>query len=154
MNKTDIPAAQKAALSLLIDDHRKVQKAFRDFAKAADGGSGGRIASETCAALKAHTELEESLFYPFVRESDPDAFGPLIDEALVEHDGAKKLIAELERMHPGDALFEARFTVLGENVEHHIHEEEDELFPALIQHDVDLSELAERMRARQAELVR
>lgn len=95
--------------------------------------------------LTAHTKIEEEHFYPFLRDADPDAFGSLLDEAEVEHASAKDLIAQLGAMNPGDALYDAHFTVLGEYTNHYIAEEEDELFRQVIEKEVDLRTLEKPM---------
>jgi hypothetical protein len=103
-----------------------------------------------CHELTIHTQLEEEIFYPTVREViDAE---DVMDEALVEHGSAKELIEALEQMAPGDALFDAKVTVLGEWVRHHIREEQNEMFPQVRDSDLDLNELAERLRARKEEL--
>src|SRR5690606_27934863 len=103
------------------------------------------IVDEACLNLTVHTQLEEKTFYPFLRECDPDKYGSLLNEALVEHSSAKDLIAQLRGMAPDDALFEAKFTVLGEYVNHHLEEEENEMFKQLIEDGLDLRELAPQM---------
>lgn len=145
MNKSHAPAAQKGVLGMLIDDHREAQQLFKDFKTARDDGRKAEIVRHTCTALTAHTKIEEEHFYPFLREADPDAFGSLLDEAEVEHASAKDLIAQLGAMNPGDALYDAHFTVLGEYTNHHIAEEEDELFRQVIEKEVDLRALEKPM---------
>lgn len=145
MNKSHAPAAQKGVLGMLIDDHREAQQLFKDFKSARDDGRKAEIGRHTCTALTAHTKIEEEHFYPFLREADPDAFGSLLDEAEVEHASAKDLIAQLGAMNPGDALYDAHFTVLGEYTNHHIAEEEDELFRQVIEKEVDLRTLEKPM---------
>lgn len=151
MNKSDIPSGQKAALSMLLDDHRLVKKMFKDFEKEKDKSAKAELIAECCAALTLHAELEETLFYPFLREQSPEEFGDLLDEAVVEHASAKDLIAQLEASN-GDALEDAKFTVLGEYVSHHIEEEEGELFPKVIKKKIDLRDLFSQMEQKRAEL--
>jgi hemerythrin superfamily protein len=100
-----------------------------------------------------HAEIEEQQFYPFLREQDENTFGDLLDEAKVEHESAKQLIAQLLEMGPDDPLYDARFTVLGEYVSHHITEEEDELFPKVIAKKVELKELAPVMTELKQDLM-
>ena len=110
------------------------------------------LALKICLALQVHTQIEEEIFYPAVREAiDKTA---LIDEALVEHASAKQLIAEIEEMDAGDELYDAKVKVLGEQVSHHIEEEEDELFPEVESSDLDLEALGQKMAARKAELLK
>jgi hemerythrin superfamily protein len=145
MNKSHVPAAQKGVLGMLIDDHREAQKLFKDFKSAKEDSRKDEIVRHACTALTAHTKIEEEHFYPYLRDADPEAFGSLLDEAKVEHASAKDLIAQLQAMKPGDALYEAHFTVLGEYTNHHITEEEDELFKKVIDKDIDLRTLEKPM---------
>lgn len=143
MNKSKIPVAQKEVLSLLIDDHRKVQKIFKDFESEKDPKAKQAMVTEACNDLTVHAEIEEQEFYPFLREQNPEEFGDLLNEAKVEHASAKDLIAQLSTMGPDDELFDAKFTVLGEYVSHHVQEEEEELFQKIIDQKIDLRELLE-----------
>ena len=147
------PAAKMDAIGMLIADHKKVQKAFKDFEKLKKGGSKrGRsdIVRQTCADLTVHTTIEEEIFYPAARKAIKDM--DVMDEAAVEHAGAKELIAQLESMQPGDDLYDAKFTVLGESVNHHIREEQNEMFPKVRRTKLDLNALGEQMAQRKAEL--
>lgn len=153
INKSEIPVAQRAVLSMLLDDHREVKKLFKTFQQEKDKPSGEQIVREACEKLTVHTKLEEELFYPFVRDNGGEAFKDILDEALVEHATAKDLIKQLAGMQAGDDLFEAKFTVLAEYVAHHVEEEETELFPKLIRQHVDLSSLQEPMTARKEALL-
>ena len=151
--KTTKPAAKMDAIGMLIADHKKAQKAFRDFEKLKEGNSKrGRsdIVRQTCADLTIHATIEEEIFYPAVRKAIKDM--DLMDEATVEHAGAKELIAQLESMQPGDDLYDAKFTVLGENVNHHIKEEQNEMFPKVRKTKLDLNALGEQLAQRKAEL--
>lgn len=153
MNKATIPAPQKLAISLLLDDHRKVKKLFREFESVKDDARKEAIVREACTELTVHTQIEEELFYPALRDADNEAFGDLVDEAVVEHAGAKNLIAELESMKPGDDLYDAKFTVLAEYIEHHVEEEEEDLFPKVISKKVDLLEVGPAMVERKEALL-
>jgi hemerythrin-like domain-containing protein len=153
MNKSEIPAAQKAVLGMLMDDHRKVKKLFKDFKSEKDASRKEEIVREACTELTVHAELEEQQFYPFLREQDEKTFGDLLNEAKVEHASAKDLIAQLLEMGPSDELYDARFTVLGEYVNHHITEEEDELFVKIISKRVDLKELEPVLRELKQDLM-
>jgi hemerythrin superfamily protein len=146
MNKAKIPTEQKSVLSLLLDDHRNVKKLFKEFEDEKNQAKKQGIVQEACAELTAHTKIEEEQFYPFLRDQDQETFGDLLDEALVEHASAKDLIRQLLGMAPGDDLYDAKFTVLGEYVNHHVTEEEDELFPKVIAQKVDLRELLSAMK--------
>lgn len=153
MNKSEIPGAQKGVLGALMDDHRKVKKIFKDFEHEKDGKKQQAMVMEGCKELVVHTMIEEELFYPYVREQNPENFGDLLDEALVEHAGAKELIGQLQDASPGDDLYKAKFTVLGEYVNHHVAEEEGELFPKIISAKIDLRDLQKRLEQRKAELM-
>ena len=152
MNKSSLPTGLKAALGALLEDHRKVNKLFGDFEKAKTSEEKAEIARTVCNELTVHATLEEELFYPAVREIDPEKFGDLLDEAKVEHATAKDLIAQIQSMGPDDELFDAKVTVLGEYVKHHVKEEEEELFPKLVAEKCDLRPIAEQMEARRPAL--
>jgi hemerythrin-like domain-containing protein len=143
------------AITLLTADHAKVKKLFKEFEdlKEEDGSAEDKSALVTliCHELKVHTEIEEEIFYPAVRKAI-DA-SDLMDEALVEHAGAKELIAQLEDMSPDDELYDAKVTVLGEQIQHHVKEEEGEMFPKARKAKVDGEALGVQMAARKAELM-
>lgn len=105
------------------------------------------MVTEACNELTVHAEIEEQIFYPFLREQNPDEFADLLNEAKVEHASAKDLITQLSTMGPEDELYDAKFTVLGEYVAHHVTEEEDELFPKIISQKIDLRDLQEPMNS-------
>jgi hemerythrin superfamily protein len=153
MNKSEIPAAQKGVLSMLMDDHRKVKKLFKDFEKEKDASKKEAMVREACMELTVHAQIEEELFYPFLREQDPKVFGDLLNEALVEHASAKDLISQLEAADPTDELYDAKFTVLGEYVNHHVEEEEDQLFVKVISKKIDLRELLPELEQRKESLM-
>ena len=139
------------AIALLEADHREVAGYFDAFGAATDGAEKKRLAAKICLALKVHTQIEEELFYPPAREKTGN--GDLIDEALVEHAGAKTLIAQIEAMAPGQPLYDARMKVLAEQVRHHVQEEETELFPEVRETRLDLAVLGGKLAARKAELM-
>ena len=145
--------AGAAALEMLKADHDKVKKAFKEFEKLdrEDSEAMQELVQTVCEDLKVHTTLEEEIFYPAVREAIEDE--DIMNEAQVEHETAKMLIEQLENMGPDDPNFHATFTVLGEYVNHHIEEEEDEMFPQAKKTDLDFEDLAERMKARRQELM-
>jgi hemerythrin-like domain-containing protein len=142
------------AIDMLMQDHDKVEKAFRDFEKMdrQDAEACRRLVQSVCEELKTHTTLEEEIFYPAVREAIGDE--DLMNEASVEHETARMLIEQLENMGADDPNYHATFTVLGEYVRHHIKEEQGEMFPAAKRAKVDLAALGERMRARKDELTK
>jgi hemerythrin superfamily protein len=138
-------------LALLRADHQKVEQLFQQFEKTRADGRKKSLAGEICSELTVHAQVEEEIFYPAVREAlrrDQD----LLDEATVEHASAKDLIAQIERMNPGDDLFDAKVTVLGEYIRHHVKEEQNELFPKVRKTKLDLKDLRDRVEARKLEL--
>jgi hemerythrin superfamily protein len=143
------------AITLLTADHAKVKKLFKEFESLQedDGADTDRSALviQICTELKVHAEIEEEIFYPAVRKAIED--GDLMDEAVVEHAGAKELIAQLEDMSPDDELYDAKVTVLAEQIQHHVKEEEGEMFPKARKAKVDGEALGAQMTERKAELM-
>jgi hemerythrin superfamily protein len=142
------------AIDLLKQDHDKVEKAFKQFEKMdrQEAEACRQLIQAVCEDLKAHTTVEEEIFYPAVREAVDDE--DLMNEAAVEHETARMLIDQLENMGPDDPNYYATFTVLGEYVRHHIKEEQGEMFPAAKRAKLDLAALGERIRARKEELAK
>jgi hypothetical protein len=140
------------ATKLLEQDHRKVEDLFEQFEKASGDGRKEKLAREICTELKIHSMIEEEIFYPALRgKIDED----LLNEAYVEHDGAKVLINEIEAAEPDDEFYDAKVKVLSEEIEHHVKEEEkerDNMFQQARATDLDLVALGEQMAARKAEL--
>jgi hemerythrin superfamily protein len=146
-------AGETDAIAMLSADHTKVKALFKEFKNIKDDGDDDEksaLVEQICAALTVHAELEEEIFYPAVREQIGDE--DLMDEAEVEHAGAKDLIAQLESMDPGDDLYDAKVTVLGEQIDHHVKEEEGEMFPKVRKAKVDTASLGAEMAARKQEL--
>ena len=114
--------AKLNALELLKEDHAKVKQSFKEFEKMdhEDTATMQEMVRAVCAELKAHTTIEEEIFYPAVRDAIEDE--DLMNEAQVEHQSAKDLITQLEGMQPDDPMYSATFTVLGEYVLHHVKE--------------------------------
>jgi hemerythrin superfamily protein len=141
------------AIDMLKQDHDKVDKAFKEFEEMdrEDMAACRQLIMAVCEDLKAHSTLEEEIFYPAVREAIED--DDIMNEASVEHETAKMLIEQLENMQEDDPNFHATFTVLGEYVRHHVKEEEGEMFPAARKSGLDFESLAERMRERRRELL-
>src|SRR5665213_41982 len=145
------PGAPGDAIALLKADHHEVKGWFDDYADLADDAAKGTLSAKICKALKVHTQIEEEIFYPAARAATGDK--PLLDEAKVEHAGAKDLIAQIEAMKVGDDLYDAKVKVLGEQIVHHVKEEEGELFPEARRAKMDLASLGARMAARKKELM-
>ena len=109
------------AISLLKSDHRKVESLFARYEKSKNSGVKAKLAREICLELSVHTTIEEEVFYPAIKFTvDPD----INDEAYVEHDGAKALIAEIMAGTPDDEFYDAKVKVLSEQIKHHVKEEE------------------------------
>ena len=142
------------AIDLLKEDHRNVEKIFKEFEKLqeddSDDDSKRALIERACAALTVHTRIEEEIFYPAVRDVLRDEI--LGEEALVEHSTAKDLIASLEGLEPGEPFYDATFTVLAEYVKHHVKEEETEMFPQVRKAKLNLNELGAQMKQLKDEL--
>jgi hemerythrin superfamily protein len=139
------------AVALLKADHREVEKLFAQFEKAKDSDRKKTLADKICLELKVHTQIEEEIFYPTSRDYLED--DDIVDEAVVEHAAAKDLIAEIEAMRPGDELYDAKVTVLQEQIEHHVEEEETEYFPKLKKTDMDMKAIGAQLKTRKEELM-
>ena len=142
------------AIKLLIDDHDKVKKMFKEYKKLAeknDENGKEELATQICTELTVHAQLEEEIFYPAVREGIDD--DDLMNEAMVEHAEAKGLIAQIQSMSASDPMYDATVTVLGENINHHIEEEQKEMFPKVQKLNMDLEELVFKMTERKATLI-
>ncbi|TFW31842.1 hemerythrin domain-containing protein [Massilia horti] len=150
---TTKPDAPQDAIEMLTADHREVSAMFKEFEGLGERAkvSKKKLADKICTALKLHTTIEEEIFYPAVREAIKDA-EDLVDEAVVEHASAKDLIAQIEAMDPDDELYDAKVKVLGEQIEHHVGEEEKELFPKVRKSGLDLAALGAEMAGRKDEL--
>ena len=140
------------AVALLKADHEKVAGLFAKFEKASGDGAKEKIAKQICLELSVHAKIEEEIFYPACEgEVEED----LLKEAYVEHDGAKVLIAEILAGGPDDEYYDAKVTVLQEQIEHHVEEEEmrmEGLFAQARKGGVDMDRLGEKLAARKAEL--
>lgn len=143
------------AIALLTADHREVKALFDKYDKLADtkaeASDRQALAETICDMLTVHATVEEEIFYPAARKAIQD--DDLLDEAQVEHAAAKDLIAQIKDMEPDDGLYDAKVKVLGEQIDHHVEEEEGELFPEAKKSDMDLRELGARMLARKTQLM-
>ena len=140
------------AVALLKMDHRTVEDLFASFEKASGDGKKERIARQICTELTIHAQIEEEIFYP---ACDGKVEEDLLKEAYVEHDGAKVLIAAIEAGGPDDDFYDAKVTVLQEQIEHHVEEEEkrmEGLFAQARKAGVDMDELGARLAARKEQL--
>jgi hypothetical protein len=142
------------AIALLKADHRKVEDLFEKFEKARDADRKKALAQEICTELSVHATIEEEIFYPACKENEVEE--DLLNESYVEHDGAKVLISELANSTPDDEFFDAKMSVLTEEIKHHVKEEErpkEGVFAQMRDSGADLMVLAERMQARKEELL-
>jgi hemerythrin superfamily protein len=148
-------SAARDAIALLKADHKEVKALFEQYKTLVESEEIGEerqaLAQQICLLLTVHATAEEEIFYPAARAAIDDS--DLLDEAEVEHASAKDLIAQIEAMDPDDPLYDAKVTVLGEYVDHHVKEEEGELFPKCRKSDMDLVALGEAIDARKAELM-
>lgn len=151
------PAVKRVpdAVDLLVDDHLAAAACFEKYEKLADAEAPAeereRLARTVCRMLTVHAQIEEEIFYPAAREAGIDS--DLLDEADVEHQSAKDLIAQIEGASPDDDKYDAKVTVLGEYIEHHVVEEQSEMFAKCRRSGMDLVALRERLEARKAELM-
>jgi hemerythrin superfamily protein len=147
---------QISAVDLLKQDHDEVETLFKDYKMLAEGkgdaGDRRALSTRICGMLAVHTMIEEEIFYPAARKArvDPD----LLDEAQIEHGSVKQLIAEIGAANADEPLYDARIQVLGEQVRHHVKEEESELFPACRKSEMDMAELGGRLQKRKGQLLR
>jgi hemerythrin superfamily protein len=141
------------AIAMLTAEHREVKALFEQYEGLGERAmaSKKKIADQICNALTLHAAIEEEIFYPALRAASKDA-ADLLDEALVEHAGAKDLIAQLQEMDPEDDLYDAKVKVLGEQIDHHVGEEEGEMFPKAKKANLDLAALGNEMAMRKDEL--
>jgi hemerythrin-like domain-containing protein len=151
--KTAMPGAQDA-IALLTADHREVSDMFEQFENLSDRAKAtkAKLTEKICNALIAHTTIEEEIFYPAVREAVKEG-EDMVDEAVVEHASAKELIQQLQEMNPEDDLYDAKVKVLGEQIDHHVEEEEEEMFEKARKSGIDLIALGQEMAQRKQEIL-
>lgn len=142
------------AIALLTADHKAVKALFKEFEQLTEQEDADEqkaaLVEKICNELTVHAQVEEEIFYPAVREAIDD--DSLMDEADVEHGSVKDLIAQLEGMSPGDDHYDAKVVVLGEYINHHVGEEEGEMFAKTRKSDVDTVSLGVEIAARKDEL--
>src|ERR1700728_1210411 len=133
------------AISLLKADHRQVEAWFAEFARSKNSAKKRQLADNICEALTIHTTIEEEIFYPAFLQATKDK--DMHHEAVVEHAGAKNLIAEIQDMSSSDDFFDAKVTVLSEMIKHHVKEEEQPggMFAEAKKSDMDLQVLGEQL---------
>jgi len=141
------------AIALLKADHDKVKKMFRQFEQLhenEDDDEAEAIATQICNELTIHATVEEEIFYPAVRAAIDEE--DLMDEAEVEHQSAKDLIEQIQSEGSAGDKFAAKVMVLGEYINHHVEEEQNEIFPKAKKAKLDMNELGEQIMARKQEL--
>jgi hemerythrin superfamily protein len=141
------------AIELLKADHRQVEGWFEEFEGSRSDRRKQELAAKICKALKVHTQIEEEIFYPAFLEATGDK--DMHHEAEVEHNGAKRLIAQIEASSPDDDYYDAKVKVLSEMIKHHVKEEEQRggMFAEARQSDMDLKALGEQLKTRKDELM-
>lgn len=140
------------AIALLKADHRAVEELFEKFDATKSKTKQKSLATQICTELVIHTMIEEEIFYPALKGKIDD---DMLDEAYVEHDGAKLLIGQIVAGEPGEDFYEAKVSVLAEEIDHHVEEEEmpkQGMFAQARAADVDLVALGATMAARKEEL--
>lgn len=145
------PAAAKDAIALLRADHGTVSGLFADYEKTESSKKKKSLVAEICTELSVHAQIEEEIFYPAVRAALKDKL--LVPEATVEHGGIKDLITQLEGGEPDGEDYDAKVKVLSEYVEHHVKEEQNEMFPKVKASSLDLVALGAKMAARKVDLL-
>ena len=148
-------ASATNAIRLLTSDHREVKALFQQYEELVDHEAEDdekqAMAQKICAMLTVHAQVEEEIFYPAAKECIREA--DLVDEATVEHASAKDLIAQLEGSAPSEELFDAKVKVLSEYIDHHVKEEEGELFPQARRAKLNMEELGRQIAERKSELM-
>ena len=141
------------ATDLLKKQHREVKGLFKKMEKTDSGGERRKLMETIAQELQMHTTIEEEIFYPAMREVESKKAEKMVDEAFEEHHVVKLVLAELPKVDPEDDRFEAKMTVLSELVEHHVEEEETEMFKLAEKlGKQELSDLGEQMAGRAEEL--
>jgi hemerythrin-like domain-containing protein len=142
------------AISLLTDDHENVKSMFEQYEGLGERAhvSKKRLAMQICTELTKHATAEEEIFYPAMRAAGGKEQEDLVDEAVVEHASAKDLIAQIMDMEPTEDLFDAKVKVLSELIEHHVQEEEGEMFPKARKAGLDLTLLGQQIAERKAQI--
>jgi hemerythrin superfamily protein len=150
MAATATPTQTQDATELLIADHEKAKALFEAFKNADSSSKKAQLVAQICKELEVHMQIEEEIFYPAVRKALNDH--DLVPEGEVEHASVKDLIAQVKGVKPEGDTYDARVKVMGELIEHHVKEEETEMFPAARKTSLDMDTLGARMSARKQEL--
>lgn len=142
------------AIRLLIDDHENVKSMFEQYEALGERAlvTKKRLATLICTELTKHTMAEEEIFYPALRAAGSKELEDMLDEAVVEHASAKDLIAQIMDMESTEDLFDAKVKVLSELIEHHVREEESDMFPKARKAGLDLEVLGQQIAERKAQI--
>ena len=140
---------QKDACDLLDADHKAVKAMFKEYETLTESRSRStakkrQLADQICKEVAVHATIEEEIFYPAARKAIKD--NALMNEATVEHASAKDLIAQIKGMDASDEMFDAKVTVLGEYIDHHVKEERNQIFPRVRKTKLDLMKLGEQLQ--------
>ena len=147
--KTSAANSAQDAVSLLKADHTQVKEWFEAFEKATSAAKRKQLATDICNALMIHTEIEEEIFYPAFLDATQDK--DKHHEAVVEHTGAKELVAQIQASDPSDDYYYSKVHVLSEMIKHHVHEEEKPggmFAEAKACKELDLTALGEKLSSR------
>jgi hemerythrin superfamily protein len=149
-----LPETRPDAIALLRADHDRIEDLFISFDQIKYGRAEAekmRLVSDLCRELLVHAAVEEEIFYPAVRSEIAD--DDLMNEARVEHEGARRLISELQAMDPADEMLNAKMHVLCAYIKHHVREEEEDIFRKARESGLDLLAMAARMEKRRRQLL-
>lgn len=150
-----VEGAEVDAIDLLKKDHDDVDSLFTEYETLAEAEGSARnrrvLSTRICGMLAVHMIIEEEIFYPAARRAGVES--DLLDEADIEHGAARELIAQIGAAKASESHYDARVKVLGEEIRHHVKDEESELFPACRKAGMNLAELGERLQERKAELL-
>jgi hemerythrin superfamily protein len=141
---------KRDAIALLKSDHQEVSAFVQKYESGKDRSRDSAkkaLAEKICRELTVHATIEEEILYPAIAEQVEDAVD-LVEEARVEHSSVKSLIRQIQESEPGDAQYDAKVTVLGEYVKHHVKEDEGKIFPRMRKSGVDLTALGQQLAAR------
>ena len=155
IHRTTTGKPKHDAIKLLTADHAKVKKMFKEFEKLCkknENEGKKELVEQICKEITVHAQLEEEIFYPAAREKIND--NDLMNEALVEHASAKDLIGQIRSMKSSDPIYDATVRVLGEYINHHVEEEENEMFPKVQKSKMDLEEIGSEIAERKQVLMK
>ncbi|WP_394787576.1 hemerythrin domain-containing protein [Rhodoferax sp.] len=144
-------AVAQEATAMLRADHKRVAELFAQYEKARSAAKKKELVSKICTELSVHAQVEEEIFYPAVKQALKDK--ELVPEATVEHATLKDLIAQVKDVEPDGEMFDAKVKVMSEYVQHHVKEEQTEMFPKAKKTKLDMRELGAQMAMRKTELL-